>query len=219
VLRSFSGSRRFVHVSTASVYDASQPKRLVDEQAPYATRYLNAYSQTKMQAERVVRGSGRTSIVLRPHAVYGPGDPTLLPRLLAARRLGWLPAVGDGRNQVSVTHIDNLVHAIVRSVEGDVDDGIFNIADARVATLDELLRTVLIRLGLPGRIVYIPRAIAAPLARALERAYRLVGAQHAPPLTPYVVSQLAHDYTLDITHAQRLLGYRPTVTYESGRLL
>ena len=122
VLRTFSASRRVVHISTASVYDPHVPKDLVDEQAGYASRYLNAYALTKMQAECAVRATGRPAIVLRPHAVYGPGDRTLLPRLLAARRWAGCRSVGDGHNRVSVTHVDNLVHAIVRSVEGEVDD-------------------------------------------------------------------------------------------------
>jgi nucleoside-diphosphate-sugar epimerase len=218
VLDTFKSSRRFVHISTASVYDPRTPKRLVTEQAEYPTRYLNAYARTKMEAECAVRTSGRPAIVLRPHAVYGPGDRTLLPRLLAARRLGWLPVVGNGRNRVSVTHVDNLVQAIVRCVEGEVDAGVFNIADARVAPLDTLLRTLLRRLGMPARIVYIPKSVAAPLAGVLEWLYQRANVRYAPLLTPYVVSQLAHEYTLDISRAQRELGYAPRVTFASGPL-
>ena len=81
-----------------------------------------------------------------------------------------------------------------------------------------MLRTLLTRLGLPDRIVYIPERVALPLARVLERLYRQLGARQAPLLTPYVISQLAHEYTLDIGGAQRLLGYRPRLTFANGPL-
>jgi len=218
VLETFRRVPRFVYVSSASVYDPARPKRMVTEDAPYAVCYLNAYARTKMLAECVVRASGRPALILRPHVVYGPGDRTLLPRLLAARRFGRLVAVGDGHNVLSVTHVDNLVQAILCSIEGDCTEGTFNVADSETATLDELLRTLLERLRLPPRIAYIPTRIATPLAALLERSYRLAGASRAPLLTRYIVSQLASDYTLDISRAQRSLGYAPTLTFRDGPL-
>jgi nucleoside-diphosphate-sugar epimerase len=217
VLQAFVPSARVVYVSTASVYDPRAPTRCVREDAPYARRYLNAYSRTKMLAECEIRASGRGFVILRPHAVYGPGDPTLVPRLLAARRFGRVLAVGNGRNLLSVTHVDNLVQAIVRAVELSTT-GIYNVADGLDATLDDLLRTLLQRLGLPPRIAYIPLAIATPLAHVLERAYLLSGTRRAPLLTPYGVRHLAHDFTLDIRAAQRCLAYAPTLTYRDGPL-
>ncbi len=218
VLQSFAAAPRFVYVSTASVYDPASSTIRLTEAAPYARSYLNNYARTKMLAECEIRGSGRPSIILRPHAVYGPGDTTLLPRLLAARRFGHLLMAGNGRNVVSITHVDNLVQAIVRAIEGPLDQGIFNIADALTAPLDTVLRTLLRRLGLPQCVVYVPRAVAWPAARALDGVYRSLGLRHAPLLTPYMVRQLAHEYTLDITAARRVLGYVPTCSYLDGPL-
>ena len=218
VLDSFRASPRFVYVSTASVYDPWGPKRMVREDASYASKYLNSYAHSKMLAERVVRSCGRPTIIVRPHAVYGPGDRTLLPRLLAARRFGRLVAVGDGRNLLSVTHVDNLVQAIVRAVEGDVRDGIFNVADAETVALDKLLRTVLERLRLPTRVSYLPARVAWPMATALERVYGLARSRRPPLLTPYIVSQISTECTLDIERARTLLGYAPTFDCRTGPL-
>lgn len=218
VLEAFGAAPRFVHISSASVYEPRRPKRMVAEDAPYAQHYLNAYARSKMLAECVVRDSGRPALILRPHAVYGPGDRTLLPRLLGARRFGRLVAVGNGRNRLSVTHVDNLVHAIVRAIEGPVHQGVFNVADAATARLDELLCTLLERLGLPARIVYVPTRLAAPLANVLEYSFRLVRAGRPPLLTRYLVSQLANEYTLDISRAQQLLGYAPEFSFHTGPL-
>src|SRR5207247_8549145 len=140
------------------------------------------------------------------------------PRLLAARRFGHLLMVGNGRNVVSITHVDNLVQAIVRAIEGPLDQGIFNISDALTAPLDTVLRTLLRRLGLPQRVAYVPQPLAWPASRALDGAYRSLGLRHAPLLTPYIVRQLAHEYTLDITAARSALGYAPTWSYLNGPL-
>jgi nucleoside-diphosphate-sugar epimerase len=218
VLDTFRATPRFVHVSTASVYDPFAQKHRVREDAPYAQRYLNAYARSKVEAERRVRASGRPAVILRPHAIYGPDDPTLLPRLLASRRCGWLPAIGDGTNLLSVTHVDNLVAAAVASVEGPVGDGIFNIADVEEASLETILRTLLGRLGLPQRIAWIPRGIAWPLGSLAERVFLAARSSRPPLLTRYLVAQLAAEYTLDLSRARELLGYRPRWTFRDGPL-
>ena len=215
VLRTFAGARRFVHVSTASVYDPRKPKRHVKEDAPYPAHYLNEYAHSKMLAEIAVREVRLDAVILRPHAVYGRGEKKLLSRLVEARFLGTQLALGDGRNRVSVTHVDNLVHAIERAIDGSMC-GTFNIADRVEPTVDELLQAVLAAADLPARIAYVPAAVAWPLSTAFEAIALVLGLSHPPRLTRYVVAQLTQEYTLDLTAAVERLGYRPTRTYGEG---
>lgn len=213
VLESFPAARRFVHVSTASVYDPRTPKRNVTEAAPLPSRYLNAYAASKRRAEEAVRYVRDDAVILRPHAVYGPGDPTLLPRLLAARRNGRLLAAGNGDNHVSVTHVDNLVHAILCALDGDAA-GTFNVADAQAPRLGDLLQAIDAELHGNG-VAYIPRRAAWLAALVLETVARATRGTRgaAPLLTRYIVSQLASEYTLEITRAQNVLGYAPQRTW------
>ena len=215
VLRTFAAARRFVHLSTASVYDPRTPKRRVKEDAPYPDHYLNAYARSKMLAEVAVREARPDAVILRPHAVYGRGENKLLPRLLQARWFGRQLAVGDGRNRVSVTHVENLVHAIECALE-ETASGTFNVADLVEPTVDELLRQVLAAAARPARIAYLPTAVAWPLSTALESIARTIGLTDPPRLTRYVVAQFAHEYTLDLRAAVERLGYRPARTYVDG---
>jgi nucleoside-diphosphate-sugar epimerase len=215
VLRTFAGARRSVHLSTASVYDPRTPKRHVKEDAPYADHYLNEYARSKMLAEVAVREARADAVILRPHAVYGRGENKLLPRLLEARWFGTQLALGNGRNRVSVTHVDNLVHAIECAIDGNVS-GTFNVADALEPTVDELLRAVLTAADMPARVAYVPAAVAWPLSIALESIARVLGLSHAPRLTRYVVAQLTQEYMVDLSAAVERLGYRPTRTYVDG---
>jgi 2-alkyl-3-oxoalkanoate reductase len=211
-------SARLVHVSSASVYDHSRDVRHASEAWPREAGHPNAYAATKAAAERLVEARRPDATILRPHAVWGAGDPTLLPRLLAARRLGVLLAVGDGRNCISVTHVDNLAEAVALAVEGPAS-GPFNVTDGVDAPVDDLLRTLLRRLGLRPRVAYLPRRPALALAALLERTSASVPRLPPPRLTRYAVLHLAREWTLDIRRAREELGYRPVHDLETGPLV
>lgn len=215
VLRAFGRAPRFVHLSTASVYDPHLPKHHVKEDAPYPSRYLNDYARSKMLAEIAVREARPDAVILRPHAIYGRGEHKLLPRLLEARLFGRQLALGDGRNRISVTHVDNLVHAVECAIDRNAG-GTLNIADSVEPTVDDLLRRVLTAANLPERIFYLPTALAWPLSAGLESLARIAGGRCQPRLTRYVVAQLTQECTLDLSAAVKQLGYRPAKTYLDG---
>ncbi|WP_412540816.1 NAD-dependent epimerase/dehydratase family protein [Longispora sp. K20-0274] len=205
---------RFVHVSTASVYDPFRATvRAAEEEAP-AERFLTGYAATKAAAEQLVLARPG-SIVLRPHAVYGPGDPTLLPRVLGAVRGRTLWIVGDGRAAQSLTSVDNLVRAVALACAGG-PGGAYNIADAEPVEVGAALRELLAARGLAVRVRGLPSGVAWPVAGALEALFRLVGARKPPRLTRYAISHLAMERTLDLTKARTLLGYSPTPTSFAG---
>ncbi|WP_245666614.1 NAD-dependent epimerase/dehydratase family protein [Actinomadura latina] len=205
---------RFVHVSTASVYDPYRPSVMVREDEAPVSRYMNAYGASKAAAERLAQDHG--AIVLRPHAVYGPGDTTLLPRVLSAVRGPLLPAVGTGRQRVSLTSIGNLVQACVLAATGPVTSGVFNIADAAPVTIDDAFRDILRERGIRARPVYLPTGVARPLAALAEGAFLLARRPEPPRITRYAISHLALERTLDITAAGEVLGYDPRPTSFAG---
>jgi len=218
VMRAFAAAGQFILLSTASVYDPARPRSMLRETDGYGIRYPNAYGRTKMLAERVVIESGRPNCaIVRPHIVYGPRDTTLLPRLLSARRAGgWLPVIGDGQSRLSLTGIENLADAIELILDRRFGCEIFNIADARTDTLNAVLTALFEALGMPVRLLHLDRRLALASATALEWAYRTLRRPVAPPLTRYLVSQLADDYTLDIAKARAMLGYAPQSDYRDG---
>lgn len=205
---------RVIYVSSASVYRTGSREPL-SERAP-TDGGSAAYVATKLEAERLVLGDEREGVVLRPHVIHGPGDTTLWPRVLAARRGGRLLVPGTGRLAISTTHVDNLVEAIRRCLAPGAPTGVFNIADAHAPTVDALLRTAFARRQEPVRLHYLPRAIAWPAAALVEHAWRVTGRAGEPPLTRYAVESLAEPRMLDITRAQRELGYSPRWSIEDG---
>lgn len=216
VLESFP-TARFVHISTASVYDPLRPTVLATEDRAPVERYPDAYGASKAAAERLVRDRRPDAVVLRPHAVYGPGDTTLLPRVLGAVRRGRLVAVGDGTQLVSLTSVANLAQACLLAAGGGAG-GVFNVSDDCPVRLADALAAVLAERGIAAGVRFVPLAVAWPLACAAEAAHRwLRSADARPPrLTRYAVTHLAHERTLDITAARTRLGYRPTPTSFAG---
>jgi nucleoside-diphosphate-sugar epimerase len=211
VIASFPGAR-FVHLSTSSVYDAFTPTvNALESEAP-VTRFLSHYSRTKTAAEALF--DGLDAAILRPHAVYGPGDTTLLPRILAGVRGSRLTLPGAARVEHTLTHIDNLVDAVELAATSTAR-GIFNIGDATNVWLDEMLVELLAKKGRADVALHgIPYRVAFAAAGALELAHRAFGGR--PRLTRYAVSQLGLERTLDLGAAREVLGYRPRETSLAG---
>ena len=204
---------RFVHISTSSVYDALRPTVRATEEEPLPTRWLSAYSESKAAAEQLF--VGHDAVVLRPHAVYGPGDTTLLPRIVAAVRGGHLVLPDGARVLHTLTHIDNLTQAVSIAVQPAAAPGVFNIGDAGDVMLRDVLLELLSRQGRPDvAIRSIPYRAAFTAAAALEKLHRVVGGR--PRLTRYAVSQLGLERTLDLSKAKRELGFTPRATTLQG---
>ncbi|MER6309545.1 NAD(P)-dependent oxidoreductase [Streptomyces sp. NPDC001657] len=214
VAATFPGAR-LVHISTASVYDPFRPTVLGHETEAPVRRYLTPYAASKAAAELALRGRPDT-VVLRPHAVYGPGDRTLLPRVLGAVRGGrlWLP--GDGTALQSLTHIDQLTAAALLACDRDTRPGTYNIADAAPVPIGEALRALLAARGLTVRLRTVPTAVASAAAATAETAWRLAGRSAPPRLTRYAIGHLAVERTLALGAARRGLGFRPAPTSFHG---
>ena len=113
--------KRLVYTSSPSVCFDGKDHRNAANTLPYPKRYLSAYPETKAIAERLVlRASGKgrlTTCVLRPHLIFGPRDPHLIPRLLERGRRKKLAIVGSGDNEVSLTFVENAAAAHVDALE------------------------------------------------------------------------------------------------------
>jgi len=226
---------RFVHVSSGSVYDPFRPSVRAREAEAPVDRYLDAYGTTKAAAERYLADDAASHpdrggvVVLRPHAVYGPGDSTLLPRVEAAVRRGRLVLPGGGRVLQSLTHVDTLVAAVRAAVvlpeavlrDGDATTGtpgllVANVADAEPVVLRDALLDALHRRGTDVRVVAVPVRPAWALAGAVEAVARRLRRPDPPRLTRYALSHLAMERTYDLAVLRDVLGVNPAPTNLAG---
>ncbi|WP_435613221.1 NAD-dependent epimerase/dehydratase family protein [Streptomyces sp. bgisy159] len=186
--------RPVVWVSSASVYAPGTRRSRITEDHP-VRGHLNAYGRTKAAGEALALAAD--AVVLRPRAVYGAGDPHLVPRLLFRVRRGLLVLPGPSV-RLSLTAVENLADACL--LAADWPPGAYNIADPAPYDRDEAIRTVLRAHGVRARLRHIPLGLARTLAEATQKLARL--SPHAePPLTRYAVDQLAHSVVLDVSKA------------------
>lgn len=108
------GVGRLIYTSTPSVVFNGQPICGGDESLPYGKNWLCHYAQTKAIAEEEALAANSETlkiVALRPHLIFGPGDPHLLPRVIASVQAGRLKIVGDGRSRVDVSYVGNVADA------------------------------------------------------------------------------------------------------------
>ncbi|MFF8883801.1 NAD-dependent epimerase/dehydratase family protein [Streptomyces flaveolus] len=186
--------RPVVWVSSASVY-APGPGRSRITEDHQVRGHLNAYGRTKAAGEALALAAG--AVVLRPRAVYGAGDPHLVPRLLSRVRRGRLMLPGPSV-RLSLTAVENLADACLSAAHWP--PGAYNIADPVPYDRDEAIRAVLRAHGKQVRLGHLPLPVAHTAAGAAQRLARLLGREESP-LTPYAVDQLASSVVLDVGRA------------------
>ena len=213
--------KRLVHVSTPSIYFSFASRLDVSEDAPLPARPANAYAATKLLAEAEIDRAfqqGLPVITIRPRAIFGPGDTSILPRLIDRLAKKRLPIIGSEHTLADLTCVENVVDALLlcaRSPESTLGHK-YNITNGEPVPLWEMIKKLCAALGYPYPRRRIPYALADGAAALLEGFYRLLPGQPEPPLTRYTVSIIANSTTLDIRSARKDLGYTPAVSIEAG---
>jgi nucleoside-diphosphate-sugar epimerase len=213
------GVRRFVHCGTEAALMAGEPLVNVDETAPLRPDSRAPYPATKARAELAVRDASRDgfeTVVVRPRFVWGKGDTTLLPEMVATVEAGKWAWVGGGRNVTDTTHVDNVVEGLLLAAERGRPGEAYFVTDGEPVVFREFVTALLETQGIepPGRS--IPAWSAAPLARVAEVAWKLLPLRGAPPMTTFRSWLLTQECTIDISRAREELGYAPIVSHEQG---
>ena len=218
------GVSRLVYTSSPSVVFVGRDMEGVDESVPYPSRFAAHYPRTKAAAEQLVRAANDErlgTVSLRPHLIWGPGDNHLLPRLIARARAGQLRRIGDSKQLVDTTYIDNAAEAHLLAAEklkpGAVVAGrVYFISQGEPLNLWAMINRLLEAAGAPTVQRTIPRGVALALAWGFENIHILLRRSGEPRLTRFVVQELCTAHWFDISAARRDLGYRPTVSISEG---
>lgn len=188
---------------------------------PRARSFLCDYPRTKALAEEIALAAngrdGLATVALRPHLVFGPGDPHLVPRLLARARARKLVRVGDGRNEVSLTHVENAAAAHVAALDAlelgaPCAGRAYFVAQRDPVRLWSWIDELLAGLDVPRVRRSLSARNAYALGAACEATWRLLRRSDEPPLTRFVALQLSTTHTYDLTPLERDVGYREEIS-------
>ena len=215
---------KLVYTSSPSVVYDGLPHENVDETYPYPHRFMCHYPHSKALAEKIVLAANRdglATVSLRPHLIWGPRDNHLVPRLIQLAKSRRLRRVGDGRNLISMSYVENVAAAHIKA--GDtlasgsrIAGQAYFINEPEPVSLWDWVDELVARAGLPA----VKKSISARAARGagatLEWTYRLLHLPGEPPMTRFVASQLSTSHYYDISKAQRDFGYSPEISVEEG---
>ena len=211
------GVRRLVHVGTEAALMVGQPLINVDESAPLRPDSAALYSSSKAKAEQLVRDAdGLETVVVRPRFVWGRGDTSLLPTIIEMVTSGRFRWIGGGGQLSATTHIDNTVEGLWLAATKAPAGGVYFVTDGEPAVFREFLTELLATQGVTVPDKSVPAGVASVAAAASERIWRLLKRPGPPPLTRFAVWVSSQECTIDISRAERELGYRPVISRETG---
>jgi nucleoside-diphosphate-sugar epimerase len=215
---------KLVYTSSPSVVHNGQDLNGVNESVPYATHFLAPYPQTKAIAEqRVLAANSPTlaTVALRPHLIWGPGDPHLMPRLLESVRRNRLRFIGETSKKIDTVYVDNAAEAHVLALEklepgSPIAGKVYFITQGEPTAIDAMVNSLIKAAGFPPERRRISVDFARFVGKWLERIYKLLRIRSEPPLTRFIVDQLSTAHWFNISAARRDLGYAPRVTTNEG---
>ena len=211
------GRPRLIDVSSSSVYYRPQHQLNITEQTPLPDRHVNQYAATKRKAEELVRAYPGPWVILRPRAVFGPGDTVLLPRIIRAAQQGRLPVLyaPDGPVIGDLIYIDNLVDAVLTAATDDRVAGVFNLTNNQPVPILEFLFTVFDRLGIARPRRRVSARTAMVMAGLLEAFHRVFLPRVEPAITRFGVHVFRYSKTFDVSKVIEHLG-PPRVSLDDG---
>ncbi len=209
------GSERLAHAAAA----ARVSRFVLVSSLAAREPHVSAYAASKAEAEARVLAVGRPFelVIVRPPAIYGPGDRATLDLVRGLAR-GLLPLPAARRGRFSLLYVEDLAELLVRLVDAPGLDGlVLEPDDGRTGGWgwDELAAVATTVTGRPVRVLPIPRPLAWLLALAGEVAARLRGT--APPLPRDRLGQLYHpDWVCAPQALCHLPDWRPRVDLAEG---
>jgi nucleoside-diphosphate-sugar epimerase len=213
------GVGRLIYTSTPSVVFNRQAISGGDETLPYGRDWLCHYAHTKAIAERETLAANSETlkiVALRPHLIFGPGDPHLLPRVIESVQAGRLKIVGDGHSRVDVSYVGNVADAHLNAFDaletGKGAGQAYFISQGESVALWPWVNSILEGLGHAPLTKTIPLPVAYTVGAVCEGLWKLLGRRNDPPITRFVAVELAKDHYFDIGAARRDLGYEPKVS-------
>ena len=204
------GVRRVVLISSTAVYGVPKVHPIAED-APVVG--VGHYGESKIEAEHVAQDFARRGlevVVLRPKTFLGPERLGVFEILFDWIREGRrIPILGDGSNRYQLLAVDDLVEATISAASGDVAGETFNIGATEFGTVRSDLEALIAHAGSGSRLRPVPARPAELALRALELA-------RLSPLAEWHYRTAHRDSYVDVSKAQRLLGFSPRLSNEQA---
>lgn len=206
------GVARFVHVGTEAVLADGNPIVRADETRPITPNPAGPYGLTKGLAEKAVvaaNATGFTTVVIRPRFIWGVGDTSLLPKIVAAVKAGKFAWVGGGHYLTSTCHVANVVEGALLAAEKGQGGEVYFLTDGEPVDFRDFMTAMFATQGVDAGTRSVPRWVAKAVAA-------LTAWMKTPPITKTAVALVGGEVTVVDAKARRELGYTSAVTRDAG---
>lgn len=209
------GIKKFVHTSTVGIHSHIE-KPPADEN--YQIQPGDIYQLTKWEGEKKAKEfhekSGLPLVIIRPSAIYGPGDMRLL-KLFKIASKKYSIILGSGEIFYHMVYVDDLAEGFVLAAESNITNGeAFIIGGDSYVTLNRLLELISGILGKQSKIIHLPAEPVQILGTLCEKVCIPLGIN--PPIYRRRVDFFTKSRAFDISKAKKMLGYTPKVSLEEG---
>lgn len=213
------GVPRLVHVSTEAVLLGGPPIVGVDETRPRPPRPLGLYARTKGRAEEWVLRANTShfaTVVVRPRFVWGAGDTSMLPQIIAAVRAGRYAWIDGGHYLTSTCHVMNLCEGLILAALHGRGGEIYFLTDGPPVELRSFGLALLRSQGIVPGDRSVPWWAVQPLATLVELIWRVFVLPGRPPISRAMVRLIGREVTVDDRKARRELGYQGHMSRDEG---
>ena len=176
------------------------------------------YQQTKYEGELVAQEfikKGMKVTIIRPTAIYGPGDPERFYMIFKRVKNGLFPMFGKGETFYHPVYIDNLTDAFILSMDLEKGNGqTYIIADEKYFSIKELVMRVGKAMNKEVKIKFYPIFPLIIAGHIVEKVCKPFGI--APPIFPRRVDWFRQVRAFRIDKATKELGFKPKVGIDEG---
>lgn len=210
------GVKKFVHTSTVGVHGDVGTDVPADESSPFSPGDI--YQITKLEGEKLVhkfhKEKGLPVVVIRPTAIYGPGDLRLLKLFkIASHKISLI--LGNGKIKYHMVYIDDLVQGFI--LASKVDNAVgqeFIIGGEDAKSLNEILDDIGIAIGKKINKLYLPALPFQIIGTIAEKIFIPLGIN--PPIYRRRVDFFTKSRSFDISKAKSILNYTPKFSLMQG---
>jgi nucleoside-diphosphate-sugar epimerase len=200
------GVRRAILISSTAVYGVPKVHPIAED-APLVG--VGHYGGSKIEAEHVAEEVGKRGlgvVILRPKTFLGPERLGVFEILFDWIREGRrIPILGDGSNRYQLLAVEDLVAATLAAADAEVAGETFNVGATEFGTVRSDLEALIDHAGSGSRLRPVP-------ARPAELALRGLELARLSPLAEWHYRTAHRDSYVDVSKAQRLLGFAPRLS-------
>jgi 2-alkyl-3-oxoalkanoate reductase len=203
------------HGSARPAVPERATRRAETHDSPYRNARLAVPERT---TRRTDTHDSPAVVVVRPHLVWGPGDPQLVGRIVARAQAGRLVLVGTGAALVDTTYVDNAVDALLAALDRAPQHAgqVFVVSNGEPRPVAELVAAICCARGVGVPRVAVPAPVARAAGAAVEKLWPALHRHGDPPLTRFLAEQLSTAHWFDQRATREALGWVPRIGLDEG---